>query len=355
MSDVFNSQSSVLSNDIGDQYTYCWPPPQTWTGGFKCEYCSQEFLLKQNLTQHITESHQLSIRDTPQMEIQHNLIPPPPPPPPPPPLTRMAGFKCEYCSQAFLVKESLTRHVAESHQLSIVAVKTEKPQTFIRTAPTGSQNNLMPPPPQLARMGGFKCQHCSQEFLVKDSLTRHVAESHQQSIVSVKTEEPSTFTGTSLTENQHNMIRPPPQPPTDNQNQIMDTQFGHEFMANCYFPQKNLNEPQNEMKAHQLGHNIGHTFWCNLCDKSFKYQCNLKQHLQSHSDERPFKCDICGKFCKSHRGMTLHQRTHSNLQPFYSQSDETQNVNENQHTQQRKSERLFPCSRCENSFESRSD
>eukprot|EP01083_Nonionella_stella_P256621 879318_1 len=248
MSDVVNSQSTVISNDIGERYIYDRVPPPIWTGGFKCEYCSQEFLLKQNLTQHITESHRLSIdtydsvkpptfRDIPSMDIQHNLIPPPPPPPP---LTRMAGFKCEYCSQAFLVKESLTRHVAESHQLSIVAVKTEKPQTFIRTAPTGSQTNFMPPPPPRARMGGFKCQHCSQEFLVKDSLTRHVAESHQQSIVSVKTEEPSTFTGTSLTENQHNMIPPPPQPPTDNQNQIMDTQFGHESMMNCYFPQTNI-------------------------------------------------------------------------------------------------------------------
>ncbi|VVC87002.1 unnamed protein product, partial [Leptidea sinapis] len=55
---------------------------------------------------------------------------------------------------------------------------------------------------------------------------------------------------------------------------------------------------------------------CQICQKTFKKQCQLKYHVITHSEERNFACSTCGKRYKRRKQLATHTRTHSDVRPY---------------------------------------
>uniref|UniRef100_A0A1L8DIR8 C2h2-type zn-finger protein n=1 Tax=Nyssomyia neivai TaxID=330878 RepID=A0A1L8DIR8_9DIPT len=60
-------------------------------------------------------------------------------------------------------------------------------------------------------------------------------------------------------------------------------------------------------------------FTCDICEKHFRFRCDLKKHSICHSGERAFECDICFKRFTRKGEVVIHKRQHFNLKPYMCQ------------------------------------
>eukprot|EP01083_Nonionella_stella_P160540 524979_1 len=139
----------------------------TWTAAFKCEFCHQDFHLKEHLIRHVSDSHPLSF-DT---------------------------VKCEEMSfsgsTSYNLNDSMIQHVTDSHQLSFDTVKYEPTSPSSNTSFVQSQesstidqrihcqifsehrNSVVDPQHPLNHDQRFKCSFCDKSFQYHSHLTMH--------------------------------------------------------------------------------------------------------------------------------------------------------------------------------------
>ena len=56
-------------------------------------------------------------------------------------------------------------------------------------------------------------------------------------------------------------------------------------------------------------------FYCNICDKEFKYAWALKVHLKVKHGNAIYKCDTCGKRFSHSHDVVKHSTVHSKIKP----------------------------------------
>eukprot|EP01083_Nonionella_stella_P063094 164002_1 len=107
MSEINHSGSAIKSEEVDRKKTI---PPQKSTTAFKCEFCAQEFQLKDRLIQHVLKSHELSLNiikseenPTSQMSSQSSTTPQHVE-------CTLPKFTCSVCQKSFKYKSVLTSH-----------------------------------------------------------------------------------------------------------------------------------------------------------------------------------------------------------------------------------------------------
>ncbi|XP_041847445.1 zinc finger protein OZF-like [Melanotaenia boesemani] len=113
----------------------------------------------------------------------------------------------------------------------------------------------------------FSCFECSEEFLSKRSLQRHMR-SHPRN-----------------------------------------------RSSRCLVKKKSLKVNQN-IDPHVRVHTGEKSFACDVCGKRFTKHCILKRHMRVHTGEKPFACDVCRKRFTQHFNLKTHMRVHTGDKPF---------------------------------------
>eukprot|EP01083_Nonionella_stella_P051225 136020_1 len=124
----------------------------------------------------------------------------------------------------------------------------ERDNTFIKCEPRG--------PPQPSTVG-FSCEHCAMEFNMKDKLIRHVANTHGDMLLPVKSE--------------------------DRKSSTRDASCQNVFSRKSY------------LKRHLRIHSSLKPYACDVCQKAFSQKGCLNRHMRVHSGDKPYVCDVCQK------------------------------------------------------------
>eukprot|EP01083_Nonionella_stella_P184966 673163_1 len=90
-----------------------------------------------------------------------------------------AAFKCEFCTEEFNLKDHLIQHAMHSHQFSIDIVKSEEKSTFGNEVYSQSQSSstcetqMIEPPTQHCEETKFEYDMCAEYFPTQNDLTAH--------------------------------------------------------------------------------------------------------------------------------------------------------------------------------------
>uniref|UniRef100_A0A182WBU6 Protein krueppel n=1 Tax=Anopheles minimus TaxID=112268 RepID=A0A182WBU6_9DIPT len=52
-------------------------------------------------------------------------------------------------------------------------------------------------------------------------------------------------------------------------------------------------------------------YFCNVCDKGFRFKSMMERHILTHTKEKKFHCEICGKGFAQKVNLTIHMRVHT--------------------------------------------
>eukprot|EP01083_Nonionella_stella_P090053 251576_1 len=210
------------------------------------------------------------------------------------------------------------------------------------------QLNIIPPQRSTA---AFKCEYCTQEFNLKGSLIKHVYQSHQHSIQTIKSEETQPLTNISATSSQSHTSKP---------------HAGHEIVKfKCYICLK-LFQSQSALVEHCHIHSNGQVR-CTLCMQSFKFHHDLSEHLRCHcggalvinrpNPEIQFQSNLRGESFRHQSNLTQRQSIHSDYRQFKCNLCTnlfTRRGDLKHHQCIRTGERQFQCNLCEKSFQAKS-
>eukprot|EP01083_Nonionella_stella_P036193 98781_1 len=142
-----------------------------------------------------------------------------------------------------------------------------------------------PPQPSIV---AFLCEYCTEEFSLKQRLIEHVNNIHGHQSKSCKPEQLQFYSSA---------VGP----------------IGADLNASVNTSISSLRDPCSNPQRTTSSRN---TFDCHVCQKTFKYRCNLTTHLRIHSEERPYTCSVCRKTFKLKCNLNKHLRTiHSEERP----------------------------------------
>lgn len=237
---------------------------------FKCEFCSAEFSVPEQLEKHITSHSEEKI------------------------------FKCFYCPKTFHFAKNLNMHVEYIHskvkysQKAAIKnavsppnylVPNEKHNPNIALSPTSNNNNNVtigirggkpmqlhpaimnrptppqpPPPPAPVRMvSNHECHVCHKSF---SDLRQHM-------LVHEGNEKP----------------------------------YKCDICSKSFFNASTL-------KTHYRIHSDENPFRCTTCTKVFDNARSLELHYRTHTGERPYSCDVCLKKFSCSSNLKRHRKLH---------------------------------------------
>uniref|UniRef100_A0A1Q3FHH4 C2h2-type zn-finger protein n=1 Tax=Culex tarsalis TaxID=7177 RepID=A0A1Q3FHH4_CULTA len=220
---------------------------------FRCEYCSAEFAVLEQLEKHIT-SH-----------------------------TEEKIFKCFYCPKTFHFAKNLNMHVEYIHS------KVKYSQKAATKNATSPPNFLVP-----------NEKHNPNMAL---SPSNNNNNNNNVTTIGIRGGKPMQLHPALV--NRQLSIAPQPPPPAAPVRMVSN----HE----CHVCHKSF----SDLRQHMLVHDGNEKpFKCDICSKSFFNASTLKTHYRIHSDENPFRCATCTKVFDNARSLELHHRTHTGERPY---------------------------------------
>ena len=254
------------------------------------------------------------------------------------------AYQCQYCEENFELKQHLVSHLRKVHKIferkrlkkrkiskgttSVKVVQEDEPQEeqepFHPELPKdmlGKQVLLTSKRPKI-----YKCKFCPQRFRDRSRVVKHEKVKHTNT-GQYKCEFCSmTFTEDYryiLHKRKHTKERPfkCSECPLSfgSQNALMNHMPEHrgERPFACDFCGKGFST-RRYMNAHKRRqHRVPRVLHkCTFCEKTFKERSDLKRHEQRHKGIRPFVCLQCAKAFGTKSKLQAHERTHTGEKPF---------------------------------------
>ena len=235
--------------------------------GFKCQFCSKTFKLKQHLTSH---------------ERVHTGVRP---------------FVCNICHRGFKQSSHLTRHMKMhdvgnnvSKRDAIETPEDIKPYRCERSIHESRQgkkhdmkqklnNGTATAPPNYTNL--YKCKNCSKTFKSKKGQLYHTARcTLPTSVVNTGKRRSVLKTHIRTNENKPHECK----------------ECGKQF------------DRKQILVIHERVHSGDRPYECDICGKRFPIAGNLARHKVIHTGQKPFVCYICGKGCTQKSNMEAHIR-----------------------------------------------
>eukprot|EP01083_Nonionella_stella_P070692 189274_1 len=253
-----------------------------------------------------------------------------------------SSFSCEYCASEFNLKQSLVRHIVETHGDTSVSVKTEQApfQSVTSESATyqfqGEDDSLSSCTSEQSVSSTstptiLVCCICQLVFNSRSSLDMHMASVHssvnnayKRDVISTELQATTNLEDDSCTRSKH----------------------FEEFQTDF----KEL----EKLDGNSLIQSAGNQYSCGVCQKNFTRECNLKSHLSSHCRVKPFSCDVCQKEFR-HRGhLNSHIIIHSE-EKSYSCKVCQKRFREKKHLKSHimashSDEKPFSCDMCQKTF-----
>eukprot|EP01083_Nonionella_stella_P226228 803613_1 len=233
-----------------------------------------------------------------------------------PPRPPTAAFSCEYCGNEFNLKEHLIRHVIELHGDTCTPVKPESssiqpvssesiPHSLHENSYSSSinaditeSNSSVSLPQRLKGNSVEKVQnsYMSQEcFTEKKIHNKHMIVHSNSKLFSCDICQKSFSQEENL--NVHRLIH----------------SAGKAY--SCEVCQRSFSEEEN-LKRHVLIHSGDKPFSCEVCQKDFRYKSNLNRHLLIHSGVKPYSCEVCQKSFSQKSSLNTHLLIHSDSKQY---------------------------------------
>lgn len=238
---------------------------------FKCEYCSVEFTILEQLEKHIT-SH-----------------------------TEEKIFKCFYCPKTFHFAKNLNMHVEYIHS------KLKYSQKAATKNAVSPQNRLV----------------TNEKLNQTLALSPNSNNNNNVTTIGIRAGKPMQL-HPSLANRQ--LPAPPPQPPAparmvsnhechvchksfSDLRQHMLVHDGNEKPYKCDICSKSFFNAST-LKTHFRIHDDANPFRCTTCIKVFDNARSLELHYRTHTGERPYSCDVCLKKFSCSSNLKRHRKLH---------------------------------------------
>ena len=265
-------------NDLSDKSGY-----EAKRTSFRCEVCSECFLTKGSLLQHL---------------FTHDGA---------------QSFKCAFCKSKFTQQSQLNEHVELNHKPTI---KSEKDKCAGQDIATNS-----------AVANGFVL--LDDDTVIIDSVcvseTETSCETRRKHRRKRKPFSTQYGPGLELVSTEKVKGNAPSRFQCDLCQKKFKTRsclYSHQVFkhkkpsqhqcrtCNKYLP------TANSLLLHMESHERTRDFLCHVCNKGFSTKGNLTTHLKLHSGQRPFLCQTCGSSFTHRSGLKIHMRVHTGERPY---------------------------------------
>ncbi|KFB35766.1 hypothetical protein ZHAS_00002670 [Anopheles sinensis] len=279
------------SESLSIQQDLLLAPELTYGALLKCEFCSLEFTVLEQLKRHITSHKEERI------------------------------FQCYYCPKTFHFAKNLNMHVEYIHSKAKYA-QTQPSKLVARQqflVHSSSSNNssvsqstnggLSPISPQL------DSSDCLNNNTIPSGATLDVGAGLSLNInLNGSSGSNGTVLGRNITAIRLPLARSTSQSESRRTGvtQPSDRALGqHE----CHVCHQSFPDTAN-LRQHMLLHAGEKPYKCDICSKSFFNASTLKTHQRIHSDQNPYRCGTCTKMFDNARSLELHHRTHTGEKPY---------------------------------------
>ncbi|XP_055591936.1 zinc finger protein Xfin-like [Uranotaenia lowii] len=269
----------------------------------KCDYCEEKLTGKRAMTMHVRRFHPQELMQAEAREKNN--------------------YKCIICSEAFARESVLNTHM-KMHEL--MAMEKSKEQNQVLEAlvkkELKEQRNSMDVaqegPMANDGMGNntslkkksdvdvlFVCMVCQQEFEERGQLLKHQKKSHSELHLNIVS---STKNDSVAADNAEEA----------NEGQPNESPTYDESMVIALDPSQLLGQSMPADGSTRLQPVVDGAApvpalpKCDLCGKTFIYNCLLQTHLKkSHSESKPFECKVCHQRFGYRGTLQKHELTHS--------------------------------------------
>uniref|UniRef100_A0A182J0S3 Protein krueppel n=1 Tax=Anopheles atroparvus TaxID=41427 RepID=A0A182J0S3_ANOAO len=279
------------SESLSIQQDLYLSPELTYGALLKCEFCSLEFTVLEQLKRHITSHKEERI------------------------------FQCYYCPKTFHFAKNLNMHVEYIHSKAKYA--QAQPSKLIARQQfhvhSSSSNNSSV---SLSTNGGLS--PVSPKLDSTDCLNNNTIPSGAGVDVGaglsldINLNGNANGNGTRLGRNITAIRLPLARTTSTSESrrasatQPLDRAVGqHE----CHVCHKSFPDTA-ALRQHMLLHAGEKPYKCDICSKSFFNASTLKTHQRIHSDQNPYRCGTCTKMFDNARSLELHHRTHTGEKPY---------------------------------------
>lgn len=184
-----------------------------------------------------------------------------------------ALHSCNICSERFLSKNGLKRHLAVHHHSNTT------------DAPSSDQ------PSENATVKLFKCSQCEYSTKYSNHLKIH-SRVHSGEKPYRCDHFPAAFSSTSHLKRHQRTLHIKP----------------HLKCNECPRKFGDMSELNQHVRIKHQGIKMPRKFACNICPLRTVSKNNLEKHLRTHTNERPFKCPTCSKGFTVKTNMERHAR-----------------------------------------------
>lgn len=181
---------------------------------------------------------------------------------------------CKTCGEGFICKQRFAEHESTN-------CKPCRPCNIRFKSKKHRDEHL-----KVVHCRNLKCDFCSQEFMFKMTLARHIKNIHYK-----EKNGRCEFCGKTFFNTHYlNMHR---------------ISHGNVKFYECDVCKKKFMKNQT-MKLHKRIHDNDRRYVCKICGKTFIQWVSLDKHKLVHTDERNFQCSECGQCFKDKRTLLKH-------------------------------------------------
>ncbi|XP_023029562.2 uncharacterized protein [Leptinotarsa decemlineata] len=195
-------------------------------------------------------------------------------------------------------------------------------------------------------LGRFSCDLCTEKFVAKCGLNRHLKITHKKAKKESDTVETTEQINSYFCSTCNKMFK------SKYILSVHEKRHLHKGHFLCPVCGKGFNS-KGCLNRHNRVHTGEKKYECRVCHKKFPSSNNLNLHFRIHSGVKPYLCTICGKSFTHPTGLTYHTRTHTKEKNYHCDMCDKSfaiQCHLDNHRKRHTGERPFACGKCEKAF-----